>query len=50
MLAIPAFMLCGLWLVGSAIAEVAERIRLFAIPFGHSMARAAALPRSQPGA
>jgi cytochrome c-type biogenesis protein CcmF len=44
-LAIPAFA-CAVWLVGSSIAEVADRVRLFAIPFSHSMARAAALPRS----
>ncbi len=44
-LAIPA-LICAVWLVGSSIAEVADRIRLFAIPFSHSMARAAALPRA----
>jgi len=44
-LAIPA-LICALWLIGSAIAEVADRIKLFRIPVGHSMARAVALPRS----
>jgi cytochrome c-type biogenesis protein CcmF len=44
-LAIPA-MMCAIWLIGSALTELAERIRLFAIPFRHSMARAAALPRA----
>jgi cytochrome c-type biogenesis protein CcmF len=44
-LAIPA-LICGLWLVSSSIAEVAERVRLFAIPLSHSFARAVALPRS----
>ena len=44
-LAIPAF-LGAVWLVGSAIAEIADRIKLFAVPFSHSMARAAALPRA----
>ena len=44
-LAIPA-LICAIWLVGSSIAEVADRIRLFAIPLGHSAARAAALPRA----
>ena len=44
-LAIPA-LICAIWLVGSAIAEVADRIKLFKIPVSHSMARAVALPRS----
>ena len=44
-LAIPAF-IGAVWLVGSALAELADRIKLFAVPFSHSMARAAALPRA----
>jgi cytochrome c-type biogenesis protein CcmF len=44
-LAIPAF-IGAVWLVGSSLAEVADRIKLFAVPFSHSLARAAALPRS----
>jgi len=44
-LAIPAMML-AVWLVASAVTEIAERIRLFAIPFSHSMARAVSLPRA----
>jgi cytochrome c-type biogenesis protein CcmF len=44
-LAIPAF-IAGIWLFGSAIAELADRVKLAQIPFGHSLARAAALPRS----
>src|SRR6201999_465864 len=44
-LAIPAMMF-AVWLVASAVTELAERVRLFAIPFSHSMARAVALPRA----
>ena len=44
-LAIPAF-IGAVWLVGSALAELADRIKLFAVPFSHSMARAAVLPRA----
>jgi cytochrome c-type biogenesis protein CcmF len=44
-LAVPG-MAGAAWLIGSAIAEVADRVRLFKIPLGHSLARAAALPRA----
>ena len=44
-LAIPAF-LGAVWLVGSAIAEVADRVKLGQVPLSHSAARAAAMPRS----
>ena len=44
-LAVPA--LAGAaWLVGSAVAEIAERIRLGHVPLAHSFARAVALPRA----
>jgi cytochrome c-type biogenesis protein CcmF len=44
-LAVPA-MAGAMWLVGSAIAELADRVKLFKVPLGHSVARAAALPRA----
>jgi cytochrome c-type biogenesis protein CcmF len=44
-LAVPG-MAGAAWLVGSALSEIAERIRLGQIPFAHSLTRAAALPRS----
>jgi cytochrome c-type biogenesis protein CcmF len=44
-LAVPG-MAGAVWLVGSAFAEVAERVRLGHVPLSHSFARAAALPRA----
>ena len=44
-LAIPA-LVGAVWLIGAAIAEIAERVKLGQVPFNHSFARAAALPRS----
>jgi len=44
-LAVPA-MAGAAWLVGSAITEVADRIKLGRVPFSHSLARAGALPRA----
>lgn len=44
-LAIPAFM-GAVWLVGSSLADIAERVRLGRVPLSHSFARAVALPRS----
>jgi cytochrome c-type biogenesis protein CcmF len=44
-LAIPA-LIGAVWLVGSSITEVAERVKLGQVPLSHSAARAAALPRS----
>jgi cytochrome c-type biogenesis protein CcmF len=39
-------MTAAVWLVASVLTEAAGRIRLGAIPFGQSLARAAGLPRS----
>jgi cytochrome c-type biogenesis protein CcmF len=44
-LAVPA-MAGAAWLVGTALAEVAERIRLGRVPLSYSIARAASLPRA----
>jgi cytochrome c-type biogenesis protein CcmF len=44
-LAVPA-MAGAAWLVGSAIAEIADRVRLGRVPLSHSLARAGALPRA----
>jgi len=44
-MAIPG-MAGAAWLVGSAFAEIADRIRLGRIPLAHSLSRAAALPRA----
>jgi cytochrome c-type biogenesis protein CcmF len=44
-LAVPA-MAGAAWLVCSAIAEIAGRVRLGQVPLGNSLARAAALPRA----
>jgi cytochrome c-type biogenesis protein CcmF len=42
-------MTAAVWLVASVLTELAGRIRLGAIPFGQSLARAAGLPRSSWG-
>ncbi len=44
-LAVPA-MAGAAWLVGTALAEIAERVRLGHVPLSHSFARAMALPRA----
>jgi cytochrome c-type biogenesis protein CcmF len=44
-MAVPA-MAGAAWLVGSAIAEIAGRIRLGQVPLGNSFSRAVALPRA----
>ena len=44
-LAVPA-MAGAIWLVASALTEIAERVKLGRVPFSHSLARAGALPRS----
>jgi cytochrome c-type biogenesis protein CcmF len=36
----------GTWLIGGALTELAERVRLFRIPVGDSLRRLASLPRS----
>ncbi|MSP43858.1 MAG: heme lyase CcmF/NrfE family subunit [Alphaproteobacteria bacterium] len=40
----------GLWLIFGALTDLAERIRLFRVPFAASLARAAGLPRASWGA
>jgi len=40
----------GLWLIFGALTDLAERIRLFRVPFTASFARAAGLPRANWGA
>ncbi len=40
----------GIWLIGGAMTDLAERIRLFRAPFASSLARAAGLPRASWGA
>jgi cytochrome c-type biogenesis protein CcmF len=44
-LAVPA-MAGAMWLVGSAVAELADRIKLGRLPMGQSFARALSLPRA----
>jgi len=50
----PALALAGLaiaaWLVAGAFVDIAERIRLFRLPFGDSLRRLGGLPRSAIGA
>jgi cytochrome c-type biogenesis protein CcmF len=40
----------GMWLIGAALCDLMERIRLFRIPFRASLSRAAGLPRASWGA
>ena len=40
----------GIWVVLSAITDIAERLRLFRVPLGASLARLVALPRAAIGA
>jgi cytochrome c-type biogenesis protein CcmF len=40
----------GVWLIGGALTDLAERIKLFRAPFATSFARAAGLPRASWGA
>jgi cytochrome c-type biogenesis protein CcmF len=42
----PFAMALAVWLVAGSLVELAERIRLFRVPFGDSLKRAAGLPRS----